>query len=139
MSAHGNGGPDMARLAAMSRRALDLGAMRGLPPELDEKVRAQAEQQLGMRCAGCGERIGVGFKFTRIDIVLVEDKPTVDVAYLSACNGAQGCDFAERAKDGADAMELIEFAWLSGAPPVPGGVVAGEDAPRDPGVVGDPG
>lgn len=106
---------EMARLAAMSRNAADLGGG-SIPEALRAKVLGQAEQQLGMRCAGCGERITVGFKFTQIDVVLVEGKPVIDAAVLSACNGAGGCDFANKARADATCMEMIEFVWLD-APP----------------------
>jgi hypothetical protein len=127
---------ESAQLAAMSRQAADLG---GFPPAVEEKLRRQAEGKLGMRCAGCGKRIGVGLQFTRIDIVAGEDgTPTVDVARLAACNGADGCDFAERARAGADAIEMVEFVWLHGDEPVGRGqladdVRAAEDAAAEPG------
>lgn len=111
-------GSDAAReLAGMARRAADLGGG-DVPEALVPQLAVKAEGQLGMRCSGCGERIGVGLKFTRIDYVMSEGKPTVDVSYLAACNGADGCNFANEARAGADVMEMIEFVWLHGDPPV---------------------
>lgn len=106
---------EMARLAAMSRNAADLGGG-SVPEALRERLLAQAEGQLGMRCAGCGERITVGFKFTQVDVQVVDGNPVIDGAVLSACNGAGGCDFANKARENASCMEMIEFVWLD-APP----------------------
>lgn len=104
---------EMARLAAMSRQAADLGGARELPPKVAETVRRQAEGQLGMRCNGCGERVGVGFRFTRIEVGVGDDGvPAVDVAHVAACNGDSGCDFAARARAAADVVEMVEFVWL---------------------------
>jgi hypothetical protein len=112
MAKPGQGARDeMARLAAMSREAADLSSGPA-PPELVERLRPQIEGQLGMRCAGCGERIGVGFKFTQVGVSIVEGKPTADVAYLSACNGDSGCNFAAEAREHATAVEMVEFVWL---------------------------
>jgi hypothetical protein len=105
----------MTRLAAMSRIAKDLGVV---PEQVEATLIEQAEGKLGMRCTGCQQRIGVGFKFTRIDVTLHEGRPTVDVQYLSACNGADGCDFAQKARSGADVIEMVEFVWLHGDAPV---------------------
>jgi hypothetical protein len=103
---------EMARLAAMSRQAAEIAVP--VPEQLAAGLRRQAEGQLGMRCSGCGERIGVGFQFTRIDVEVVEGRPTVDVTRLSACNGANGCEFAMQAREGAMVMEMVEFVWLDG-------------------------
>lgn len=119
-------GSDEARkLAAMARGAADLGGGE-LPESMVEKLREQAEGQLGMRCGGCKRRIGVGLQFTRIDFVVEKGQPTVDVQRLSACNGADGCDFAEEARKGADVIEMVEFAWLTGEPAVGSGASAEE-------------
>lgn len=107
---------EMRRLAA---GAVDLGAQVEVPATLADKVRKEAEGQLGLRCSGCGERIGVGLKFTRIDVLRGPDgHPVVDVAKLAACNGAGGCDFAEKARNGAHLVEMVEYVWLQGDAPV---------------------
>jgi len=114
-----NGQEERRRLAALARNAVDLGGRGELMGAAADKLRRQAEQQLGLRCGGCGGRIGVGFEFTRIDIVRNEDgRPTADVQRLSACNGANDCDFAAKAREGADAVRMIENVWCSGEPPV---------------------
>lgn len=111
------GSAEAARLAAMARSAKDLGGGQLTGAAAEEAIR-KAEAQLGMRCGGCGERIGVGLQFTRIDAVMKDGKPTIDVSRLSACNGADGCDFAEKAREGADVIEMVDFAWLHGDKPV---------------------
>lgn len=101
-------------LGAMAARVPDLGR-RELPPEMAQRTRAHVETQLGMRCGGCGKRIGVGFQFTRIDVVIGEGgAPSGDVLRLSACNGADGCEFADSARENADVVEMVEFVWLQG-------------------------
>lgn len=115
------GSTEAAALASMSRRAADLRGRVALPPAVAERIAAEAEKQLGMRCGGCGRRISVGLKFTRLDVVAGEKgRPTVDVQHLAACNGAEGCDYAAKARKGADVMEMVEFVWLFGEPPVGG-------------------
>lgn len=83
-------GSDAARelkeLGQMSRLAHDLGQGK-LPEAYADKMQEQAEGRLGMRCSGCGERIVIGFKFTRIEPVNDEGQPTVDVSTLAACDG----------------------------------------------------
>lgn len=129
------GSAEAARLAAMARAAADLGGG-ALSGEMQYKGRVAAESQLGMRCGGCGERIGVGLQFTRIDVVLRDGKPAVDVARLSSCNGADGCDYADKARVDADVIEMVEFVWVHGDKPVGSGlslddaVQAAEDAVR---------
>lgn len=115
MAKPGQGAADeMARLAAMSRRAADIPV--AAPAEVVARIMPRAEGQLGMRCGGCEQRIGVGFQFTRIEVVMQEGKPTVDVTKLSACNGENGCDFAMEARAGATVMEMVEFVWLDEEP-----------------------
>lgn len=121
-----NGTREAAQLAAMARRAADLGAG-AAPAAIEAKGRHQAELKLGMRCAGCEERIGVGLEFTRIDVVMVKGKPTIDVQKLACCNGADGCKFAEEARGAADAMTMVEYVWLNGDAPVGAGLAV-EDA-----------
>lgn len=105
---------EQARLAAMSRQAaeIELPAPRAVAVE----IQREAEGQLGMRCSGCHQRIGVGFRFVRIDVVMSEGRPTVDVTQFAACNGVNGCEFAMVAREGATAMEMVEFVWLDEEP-----------------------
>lgn len=113
---------ESAQLAAMARRAKQLGGTHELAGEVAERIRKEAEGRLGYRCGGCGERIGVGLKFRRIDVVLgAGGKPQVDVLELAACNGASGCDYAEQCREGADLVEMVEFVWLRGDAPVAAG------------------
>lgn len=106
---------ELAKLHHMGKIAKDLGVV---PEQVEAKLIEEAEKKLGMRCGGCLKRVGVGFKFTRIDVMIDQGRPTVDVQYLSACNGAEGCDFAQKAKEGADVIEMVEFVWLTGEKPV---------------------
>jgi hypothetical protein len=112
-------------MRGMAQKAHDLQAP--VPEAMQEKVRVGAEKQLGMRCGGCGRRIGVGLQFTRIDVVRGQGGvPQADVMKLSACNGADGCDFAEEARKGADVIEMIEYVWLNGEEPVGTGSLEGD-------------
>lgn len=86
------GGVDLARAALSDGEARDAQEM--------------LELRMGMRCGGCGRRIGLGFKFASLD-----PRATEPVLKLSACNRLD-CDFAESARDGATVMEMVEFAWL---------------------------
>lgn len=115
-----HGDVERQRLAALARNAVDLGGGE-LTGEQADRARVAAERKLGLRCGGCGGRIGVGFEFTRIDVVMQDGRPAVDVQKLSACNGANGCDFATKAREGADAVRMIENVWCSGEPPVGAG------------------
>lgn len=131
---HGN--EERRRLAALARNAVELGGGE-LSGAAADKARRKAEQQLGLRCGGCGGRIGVGFEFTRIDIVVTDGRPGADVQRLSACNGAEGCDFATKAREDADSVRMVENVWCTGEPPVGADVTLdaaieqAEDALRD--------
>lgn len=100
-------GSDDAR--RLQRGAVDL-AQRGMSDEQAAKVQEQLELGAGMRCRGCGRRIGIGFHFTSID----PREPGNEVLKLAACS-REDCDFAERARDGGTCMELVEYAWLDPA------------------------
>lgn len=120
-----HGDADRAKLAAMAAQARDLGGGE-LPEAMLGKLRAQAEGQLGLRCGGCGKRIGVGLQFTRIDFVMKDGTPQVDVLKLAACNGADGCEYAAECREGADLIEMVEYVWLAGEPAVGSGASAEE-------------
>lgn len=77
--------------------------------------RVYAERAAGMRCAGCGERIETGFRFTHFEPVLARGQRTVNTKVVSACSREE-CDFADRVRQGASAAELLEFAWLDDDP-----------------------
>lgn len=110
---------EVRRLASLSRQATDLGGG-PLAGEVAERIRVQGEKQLGLRCFGCGERIGIGFIFTRLDVIVEAGKPTIDRLRLAACNGVNGCEFAKQAAADADVMEAVEYAWLKQEePPAP--------------------
>lgn len=116
-------GSDAARdLSRMARQAHDLGD-RKIPEEVAEALCAAEEVRTGMRCAGCGERIGVGFRFTRVEALIhpKTHEPMAASMIVGACNGAAGCDFADEARSGASAAEMVEYLWLDGLgrPPRP--------------------
>lgn len=90
-------------------RAVDLGRRKTLATMTDDearRVQEMLEHKLLARCNGCGRRITIGFKFTSIDPR--QEKPVVQ---LAACT-REDCDFAERCRDGAVLMEMVEFAWI---------------------------
>lgn len=108
------GSEHVKELARLSRQAKII--QRSVPDELREKMLVKAETQLGLRCGGCFERITIGFLFRSIEVATGDDgKPLIDVAKISACNGANGCDFADQARQGATLVEMVEYAWLDGA------------------------
>jgi hypothetical protein len=115
------------RLAAMARNAADLGELQAVAGEVEEKALAEAELQLHMRCNGCRKRIGVGLVFSRFEVTQGPNgRPIVNRMKVGACNGAEGCDFAAKAREGADLMEMVEFVWLTGEAPVGHGTLEGD-------------
>jgi hypothetical protein len=78
---------EIAELGRMSRVAHDLSQGK-LPPGHALKMLREAEQQLGLRCDGCGERVRIGFKFRQLQATVVEGGPTVDVLAMTACDGS---------------------------------------------------
>jgi hypothetical protein len=99
--------------------AVDLGAIK---LTLEDRAVGQfyAEMKAGMRCGGCGRRIGVGgFRFTAFRTEVVEGQPTVVAMVKSAC-ARDDCNHADSLKGSADVVEMCEFVWLD---------EAGEDAP----------
>lgn len=87
--------------------ARDLSALK-MSEEEAREAQEVVEHKLGARCNGCGRRITMGFKFTSLD---VRDSKGRVVVTMSACT-REDCDFAERCKDGATFMEMVEFAWV---------------------------
>lgn len=112
-------GSDKAReLTQMARQAHDLSDVKIPESVVEEMVKAE-ELKRAMRCAGCGRRIGVGFKFTRVEVdVHPQTREPISYAIqIGACNGdapegEDPCDFAGEARKGATAVELVEYVWL---------------------------
>lgn len=94
-----------ARAVTNGARAHDLSTA-GMSDAQAWRAQAEFELALGMRCHGCGRRISFGLRFVSID---VRDAKAPAV-YRVACN-RMDCDFAEQCREGADAMEMVEFAW----------------------------
>lgn len=110
------GTKDAAHIAA---GAVDLAELKPLDPEVESRIRQQAEEQLDRRCGGCARRVGIGFKFTKMDIYMGSDaKPQVDVMHIVACAGDDDCNFAAACREEADSVEMIEYVWLGGEAPV---------------------
>lgn len=102
--------------------AVDLSRGPALSAEQAAGAQREYEVRQGMRCAGCGRRIGVGFRFVKLEVVSTPQGIGVGQLLLGACNGSEGCDFAELARQQASMMELVEFVWLDGGDaPVAGG------------------
>lgn len=89
------------------------GAVNLARAKMSDKQVAEAgemlELQLGMRCGGCGRRIGIGIKFTSISV-----RKQSPVSKLSACD-REDCGFAEEARDGGTVMEVFQLVWLDEA------------------------
>lgn len=107
-----------ADLSRMSRSAADL-SRTAVPEKLRKRALESAEAELGMRCRGCGQRITTGFEFTALEPVMDSGGVKVITLKLSACNGDNGCDFAQQAREGATAVEMVEFVWLTEDPAPP--------------------
>lgn len=94
------------------------------------EVQEVLEHQLGVRCNGCGRRVTMGVKFTSLD-----PRRQPPVMAVVACSREE-CDFAERARDGATFMEMVEYAWLDASgvdAPVSAAVARREPERRPPG------
>lgn len=101
-------GSNGARRIAQSGAA-DL-SRAGMSEEQAARASEMAELALGMRCKGCGRRIGLGFRFTSID-----PRSEHPVIQLSAC-ARDDCNFATLCKDdGGVVVEQVEYAWLDPA------------------------
>lgn len=98
---------------SIAQTGVDLSKLKALSPEVEAQALVEAETKLGMRCTGCGQRIGMGFKFSALEAIPGENgKPEVVRMSMSACEGIEGCDFAEQARKGATCVEMVEFVWL---------------------------
>lgn len=135
------GSREAAELSRMARQAHDL-ADQKIPEHIAEKLCAAQELKESMRCAGCGERIGVGFRFTRIEAFVhpKTNEPMAATMHVGACDGAAGCDFAREASKGSTAMEVVEYVWMDGLgqppqPPADGEAAEAVDDPDE--AVGD--
>lgn len=87
-----------------ARGVVDLTA-RGLSDEQARQVQETIELKQGMRCSGCGRRIGIGMEFTSIDPRA--DQPVIK---LAACS-REDCEFMEECREGATVMQMVEYAW----------------------------
>lgn len=112
------GSNEARELTSMARQAHDLSDVTIPDRVVAELVKAE-ELKRGMRCAGCGRRIGVGFKFTRVEVDAHPQtrEPISYAIQVGACNGdapegEPACDFAGEARKGATAVELVEYVWL---------------------------
>jgi hypothetical protein len=83
--------------AAAIAGGVDLGAVKAaqasIPPEKAADVQRKAELSKKMRCAGCGERIGTGFrfhKFTAIRDPADEEKWTGEPGHAWVCPACSG-------------------------------------------------
>jgi hypothetical protein len=75
----------------------------------DEQVQAKQERvelSNGLRCGGCGRRIGRGFGFT--SIAVREEAP---IMRLSACS-RDDCDYATACRAGSTYCEELNHVWL---------------------------
>lgn len=96
--------PDLSRLRPA------LGA-----PYVDDSEEGKkfAEQKIGLRCQGCGERITLGFEFVRVTVL--RDPATLNriIRRASAYSCARPeCDFALEASVDATAVRRIKDEWL---------------------------
>lgn len=94
---------------ALASGAVDLG-LRGMSDEQAAQVQEMIEARTGLRCMGCGRRIGLGFHFLSID----PRDPDRAIIRLAACTREE-CDFAEKCRGGATAFEAVEYAWCDPA------------------------
>jgi hypothetical protein len=106
--AHGANGQNARRTATQHARAVsggvDLSKQR-MTDEQAQHAQEDMELQLGLRCGGCGRRVGMGFRFKSFDV-----RSDMPIVQLIACV-RDDCDFAEQARVDADVMEMVEYAW----------------------------
>lgn len=93
--ANGGGAKDLSRLKMGDEEALAATEM--------------LEHSLGLRCDGCGRRVGRGFVF--VSIAVKEERP---VMKLSACS-REDCGYATLCRVGATYVEQREYVWLDPA------------------------
>lgn len=95
----------VSRAAAMRNGgAVDLSVARLTDREAQE-AQEYLELRGGLRCGGCGRRLGIGFRFTSID-----PRSRQPIVKLSACSRAD-CGFAAQCREGATLVEFVEYAW----------------------------
>lgn len=117
--------PGSDRARSIAQTGVDLSKLKPLSEEAQAQALVEAEMKLHMRCAGCQQRIGVGFRFVALEAVPGPNgKPEVVKMTMGACSGIAGCDFASKARKGATAVEMVEFVWLD---------ADGEPAEEEPG------
>lgn len=86
-------------------RAHDLRSLKITATEA-QQAQEMLELQAGKRCGGCGRRIGIGIKFTSLDV-----RSGQPILQKSACD-REGCEWAELCRDGATFMEVFECVWV---------------------------
>lgn len=90
--------------------------MEGLAPIPDESDEGKAwgEVKVGLRCAGCGERIVKGYKFLRVQVVkdpLGSGERAVMRSETIACVREE-CDYVLKCAADATAVKKIDNEWL---------------------------
>jgi hypothetical protein len=99
------GSSDAARIAAGGE---DLSRLRMSDEEAREATEMM-ELSLGLRCNGCGKRIGRGFSFVSI---AVKEKNVL--MKLAACARPE-CEYAAACRNGGTYVEMVEYVWLDEA------------------------
>lgn len=98
--------------------AVDLDAVKGLDKGTEDAARVAAEDQAGMRCRGCGERIVLGFEFVLFRAVNEGGLNKIQAVKTFACDGRGdrgNCQFATQQAQVATAMKPLDIAWLDQA------------------------
>lgn len=97
--------PGSRAAAALAGRAADLSRAALSDDQVaDQQERFELAQ--GLRCNGCGRRIGAGFNFTSI-----APKEKMPVLKLSACS-RDDCEYGLKCREGGTYMEFVEYVWL---------------------------
>lgn len=100
------GSNDARRIAA---GGVDL-SVKAMSDEKAAETQIALEYMQGLRCSGCGLRIGLGIRLYSID-PRDENAPIVR---RCAC-AREECDFADFARGGATYMEMVDLVWLDAA------------------------
>lgn len=99
------GSDDARRLARAAAGARDL-SRAGMSPQESAEAQEVMEIMNGLRCGGCGRRIGAGFHFTSI-----APREAQPILKLSACS-RDDCDYAEKCRHGGTFIEVCEYVWI---------------------------
>lgn len=83
---------------------------------LPDRLRVEAEFNLGMRCAGCMERIELGFKMTRISGVFAAGGIAAKQEFTYACDpdhhGDRECTYYRRMLPKTTVVERVAYGWV---------------------------